>query len=690
MSEEKRPVRRKGMHAAPSRPYSRGRHIDSLDGMRALAIGSVVAYHLGLPWLPSGHMGVVMFLTLAGYLMTCSVVRGFQRSGFGCLRPFWLRRLKRLWPSLVVMLVLVACLCIAFSQILLTKMRPDIVPSLLGFLNWYYIAQGFSYFDQIGAPSPLTHLWYIGVDVQICIVWPLTLGFLLRRGVRAATMRRVCAGLAVASAVLMAVLYDPSSDPSRVYYGTDTRSFAVLVGAWLGLALPLGAAPTIPVDPERLDRRVAGVVGSASLAGLLAVMVLVPSSSAFFYYGGMLLVSVLTAMLMGTLFVARSLMDRLFSLRGLIWVGTRSYALYLWHYPIIQLLGADGAAPWWIKLVAVALSLAAAEVSWRLVERPVADGRFGAVLGSLFAPCRAVRPRGTRYAAYPAGSHRTRRHAFAVPDRAGVPQPTRRDCVQVLGTAMACGVAAVGAAVGCAVIPDKTLVPREAIKSTGEAVDRGVDFTHMRRVPILREPTVEEAVLEGRLPPSALPVELPEGHFAVRASAADLNAGLLNPVLIGDSVPGDTDFYRVFPDGYIDSYIGRRPDQALAVAQDYLSQGVVGNVLVVAAFSNTTPLPEDLDQMIADAGPDRQVYLVGTVNPDGFQDEANRNLVDCAGRFENAHYVDWPSVCAGWEDVYLYPDGTHLTPDGGPVYLDMIARTIARDVVAGGGAIEPF
>lgn len=675
------------------RPRVASGRVDTLDGLRTLAIASIIAYHLGVAWLPSGHMGVVMFLVLTGYLVTCSLLRQYDRSGAVSLRAFWQRRLSRLWPALVAMVVLVALACVAFNHVLLTKMRPDIVPSLLGFSNWYYVFSGSSYFEQIGPPSPLTHLWYIGIDVQVCLVWPLVLALMLRKGAGRGAIAAACACIAVVSCVLMGVLYDPSADPSRVYYGTDTRCFAVLFGALLALWWPLGSAPR---TGRGLVRRLGpvgmGVAGTLSLAGLLSIMVLVPATSPVLYRGGMVLVCALTMLLMASLMTPGSFIARAFSWRPLVWLGVRSYSLYLWHYPIIQLLDADGAAPWWLKLVAVAASLVAMVASWRLVERPFADGRVWRALAGLRrdaggSAATGLLPSQGRWS-------RTQARQMAV-------RHARRDGVRAAFAMAAAAATAMAAAVGCLVVPEATLVPEEAIVSTGEAADRGVDLA-ARRGSGVSALVMESPVgpTQPEASPTPEPVQimeptverptLPDEYFALRAPAEEVARGVLDPVLIGDSVPGDTNFYGTFPDGFIDSFIGRRPDQAVGVFQDYLAQGAVGDVVVFAVFSNTTPTPEQLEQLVADAGPDRSVYLVGTVNPDGFQDVANQNLMDCAAAHDNVTYVDWPATCAGWEGVYLYPDGTHLTPEGGPVYLDMIARAIGEDMLMAGGTAEPI
>lgn len=666
--------------AAQAAPQ-RARRVSSLDGLRTLAILSVVAYHLGVSWLPSGHMGVVMFLVLTGYLVTGSLVRAFERKGslgIGDVGRFWLRRLKRLWPAMVAMVLIVALACIVCNHVLLTKMRPDILLALLGFLNWSYIAGGQSYFAQIGSPSPLTHLWYIGIDVQMCVALPLVVALCLRLGVGRVALRRGLLAAALASAVLMGVLYDPLDDPSRVYYGTDTRAFSVLVGAWLALVWPLGgiplARPDLWVEPRRTPGAdgsssalratpLSQAVGFASLAALVSIMAFVPSSSPFFYYGGMVLVSLLTAGLMASIMVPGGVLGRLFSLKPVVWFGERSYGVYLWHYPVIHLLGAEAPAPWWLMLAAVALSVVLAELSWVLLEKPVSDGR---ALSSVKGLVGAV------------GDRRAPAPCDAVPAAL---------CLAVL--------AAVG--IGCAVVPETTLVPEEAIVSTGTSASAGMDLSQGRPGEGAADGSAAPTGAGGETPqlteeqvaqPEQAPA-LPEGPFVLYAASSALEQGHYEPLLVGDSVPGDTPFYETFPSGLIDSYIGRRPDQAIAVFQDYLDQGVVGHVVVFAVFSNTVAYPEQLDQMVAMAGPDREVYLVATVNPDGFQEEANQYLRECADRYENVHYVDWPATVAGNEDVYIYPDGTHLTPEGAPHYLDMIARAVGPTVVADGGRAEP-
>lgn len=648
----------------------------AIDGLRALCIAAILIYHLNLPWLPSGHMGVVVFFVLSGYMATNAVVRLFdERGSFGVgqLLASWGKRLLRIMPSVIALVAIVGTLCATLNHVLFTKMRPDILPSLGAFLNWSYILRDVSYFDLVGGTSPLLHLWYIACDLQFFFAWTLVLALLLLGGKKLA--RWVAFLGAVLSAAWMAMNFAPGTDPSRVYYGTDTRAFSLLLGSWLALAFPLGKEPLLcrgllvrdVVAPGGKDAGTratvwAHLLGLVSLAGIACAMTLIPKDSPVWYWGGMFGLSLLAVVLIATLLAPTTAVGFLLGLAPLRVLGQLSFSLYLWHYPVFLLMGADkSTTPWWIRLLAVGISLAAAELSLELVERPYALKKRTA-------------------------------------DAPKVPWSMPKKAVTA---ACALAVIACGGVTYHAytTLPDETLVPEEALVSTGVAAAEARNLAQEKH-DAQQDPQQAEQSEQSSQTQDEKPSENNGDHVEVTettivsAPAAEVAANKYDPVLVGDSVPGDAGDVFVpgglgwetrLPDALIDTFIGRNPSQALDVLKGYLDQGVVGNVIVMACFSNSTPYPETLDAMIEAAGPKRSVYLVGTVNPDGFQNAANANLQDAASRYDNVHYVDWPKVLEGHMDEYLWADDTHLRPAGAKVYVDMIVRAVAQDLVDAGG-----
>jgi peptidoglycan/LPS O-acetylase OafA/YrhL len=366
------------------------RYLAGLDGLRALAVAAVVAYHLGYGWAQGGLLGVGVFFTLSGYLITDILVGQFTATGRIRLGEFWMRRARRLLPALLVMLAVVGVWVNGFGRSFLPGFRGDVAASALYVSNWWYIGQHASYYARFGPPGPLDHLWSLAVEEQFYLVWPwivLLLVWRLRRWIGPFSVatgplgwptRKQLAGLtlslAVLSVLLMARFYHPGYDPTRVYEGTDTRAFGLLIGAALAMVLPMRTAWA-----PHARRRLADLGG---VAGLLVIGVLVwrtSQYSAFMFRGGLVLLSVATALVVAAAVLPGSRMGLALGCRPLRWLGVRSYGIYLWHYPVIVLTagagGGGGPVSAWRALAVVAGTVTAAALSWRFVEEPVRRGR---------------------------------------------------------------------------------------------------------------------------------------------------------------------------------------------------------------------------------------------------------------------------------------------------------------------------
>lgn len=357
----------------PVKPTKR-MNVDALDGLRTLAIISVIFYHLGFNWYKGGLLGVTIFFVLSGYLITGILINEIGTSGKINLKRFWIHRVRRLFPAICIVVVAVALLCILFNHLLLTKMKPDIIPSLVWMQNWWYILRDMSYFESLGAPSPLVHFWSLAIEEQFYLIWPLVLIGAYKLGFNNKLIRRICVGLAVLSALAMVIMYNPNADPTRVYYGTDTRAFSLLIGAWLAYVWPWhnlesGIAPLRKLSTKHFD-----IIGGVSLGALILIMIFVDGLSPAMYYGVLFLTSLLSAAIIATLVVPDSQLAKVFAFKPLVWVGKRSYGMYLWHLPIILLLvsalNVNGDEIWFGILV-IAIVIAVSALQYKYIENPI-------------------------------------------------------------------------------------------------------------------------------------------------------------------------------------------------------------------------------------------------------------------------------------------------------------------------------
>jgi peptidoglycan/LPS O-acetylase OafA/YrhL len=361
---------------------SNQRYMPGLDGLRAIAVLGVIVYHLGFEWMPGGLLGVGVFFTLSGYLITDILLAQVERGGIR-LKSFWLARARRLLPALFLMLIVVLAWVTVFGPAQSPDFRWAAASAAAYFNNWWLIFHDVSYFAQFEAPEPLNHLWSLSVEEQFYIVWP----FLVMVGVRLIPEVRqpgwlrprlgvAIMALAFASAILMVVLYEPGIDPSRVYYGTDTRALELMVGAALATIWP----------SRHLRGRVTPgarrTIDAAGVAGLAVIGLMFWRStefSPFLYRGGFLVLSFATVLAVAAMAHPATRLGPVVGCRPMRWIGQRSYGIYLWHFPIIVLTTPEGAtgADLPRAILQAAATFAIAALSWRYVEDPIRHGALG-------------------------------------------------------------------------------------------------------------------------------------------------------------------------------------------------------------------------------------------------------------------------------------------------------------------------
>ncbi|MHB1584797.1 MAG: acyltransferase family protein, partial [Acidimicrobiales bacterium] len=374
-------------------PAGRGqRYMPGLDGLRAVAVLAVVAYHLDAGWAQGGLLGVGVFFTLSGYLITDLLLGGWRRHGRLTLGDFWLRRARRLLPALAVMLAVVSIWVAIGDPAQLGALRAGAGAAAVYVSNWYLILGHQTYFSRFGPPSPLGHLWSLAVEEQFYLVWPWLLAGGLwwarrpgaagrRRRLGTTTARlRVLAGatvvLAALSALEMGLLHHPSVDPTRIYDGTDTRAFGLLFGAALAMVWPSRA---VQARVARWSDRAGRLLELGGVVGLAGIVVLVWRTSAygdFLYPWGMVLLSLATVLVVAAATLPGGAVVRVLGWAPLRWIGLVSYGIYLWHYPIITLTTptpSRGFDPGRAALQ-VGATVVVAALSWYLVEEPIRSG----------------------------------------------------------------------------------------------------------------------------------------------------------------------------------------------------------------------------------------------------------------------------------------------------------------------------
>lgn len=598
----------------PARPKSR--YIPSLDGLRAFAVLAVIAYHMGMPWATGGLLGVTIFFVLSGYLITSLLVIEFQGTERINLPDFWLRRIRRLFPAIVFSVVTIAVLCTIFDHALLTKLRPDVLPSLLFFNNWWQIFHNVSYFDALGSPSPVTHFWSLAIEEQFYLIWPVLLFIMMKLGVKKRVLSIMTLVLALLSAIDMAVLFDPHGDPSRVYYGTDTRAFSLLIGAWLAFVWPsnqLGAADSVRISTKA--RRALDGVGILAFIGLALMVAFCNGFSPFLYYGGLVLCSILTAIVIAVLVHPASLLSKFWGLPPFVWIGKRSYGIYLWHYPILLLMVPQNGfseTPWWMLLLALAVIFAISAFSYTFVENPIRHGAIGALLADIA----------------------NRRTTFV--------EWVRSHVVHVV-VSVALVLTAIG---GLIFVPDTSAL-------------EGGD--------LLKD---ESAQIAGPTA-GALSEEGQNSHVTPANAKLDI-------LMIGDSVSvrAIPNFQEAFPYGAIDAAVNRQLYVGQDIYQSYADQDIVGDIVVFALGTNGVATDEQLDTLIGAVGSDKRIWLINTRSTTSWMGETNDALARAADRHENVSLIDWYNL-SSTHGEWFDGDGTHLSADGAQAYVDMVHSAVA-------------
>jgi peptidoglycan/LPS O-acetylase OafA/YrhL len=670
--------------------------LPGLDGMRAIAVALVVVYHLfPQSWLRGGFIGVDVFFVISGFLITTLLLREEAGTGRLSLVGFWQRRARRLLPALGLVVTICATAAWLIGGDVLVDLGPQVLGAATFSYNWVSIADGGGYFSA-ATPELFRNLWSLAVEEQFYVLWPLVLPlFLLLPRI----WGRVAAALAlcIASAVCMGMLVSAGGDLTRAYFGTDTHAFGILLGIALAFGLqgvldragsasrppaalpeyllapgwkvvaPTPAAPRPDSESTRAHLRVrvvTGIGGTVAVVGLVALAMLPPADTAVTFPGTLLAASVLSAVAIAAGVWPGSAFGRAIDVRPLRWIGDRSYGLYLWHWPLLVLLmaGVSGTSPAadvpvWVGAVALTLTIAAAETSYRLVETPVRRHGFR---GSL-----------ARVGARIAGSPVARLRALAA----------IAATVAVLGGTSAAIAASPDMSSGQSVV-EAGAAALEAASAEPAPDGSGGPGGSGAPAPALG--------VDGSTEASPGQATTPGADSAPGGASAP-EGGIPSPTLsptpitgdeitaIGDSVmlasaPG---LLTRFPGIQVDAAVSRSMWAGPSIAQALADAGQLRPFLVIALGTNGPVDAGSLEQFVQIAGPDRRLVLVNAFAPRSWIPGVNTDLAAFAASHPGVAVADWAAAIAPHVDL-LAGDEIHPGDAGGRIFADCVAEALDR------------
>jgi peptidoglycan/LPS O-acetylase OafA/YrhL len=675
------------------------RYMPGLDGLRAIAVLAVIAYHLNPAWAPGGLLGVGVFFTLSGYLIT-DLLLG-QRAAVGSLRlgDFWLRRARRLLPALFLMLAVVVAWVTLLDRSLLPGLRGDVLAAVGYVSNWWNIIREASYFARFGPPPPLDHLWSLAVEEQFYLIWP----WLLWLGLRYLPGRYTLAALTLAGAALsaaaMALIYQPGVDPTRVYEGTDTRAFGLLIGAALAMVWPSRELRT-----DRINLRGRLLMDGAGVVGLVVIGLLIwrtSEYSPFLYNGGIVLLSVATVLVLAALVHPASWLGMAVGWSPLRWLGVRSYGIYLWHYPIIVLTapGPQQRASPSLEVLQVAATITVAALSWQFFEEPIRRGAIGRIWTQ-------GRSRLTRSGDTPRGSYLPRRSFL---------------------TGMVSVVAVAVLALDCAGLTGM-VSPRAQTSGLSARPEKGPVHpnvsTHHTAASPSTTPTPEatspkKTLSEAAARTSTQAREPASQEPGSRRAASPVMSSCNSVAYIGDSTSEGMVLPNYLPDrghrlgaqyarvGATSQYfeisgarsivetLSEKQASGYTLARELKANGFQG-CWVIALGSNDTAnvyvgsmvgLEARIRRMMRVMGDQPVLWITvkslldtGPYSEDNMR-HWNRTVVDACAKYPNMRVFDWASLA---EDSWFISDGTHYTSEGYRHRARLTADALAHAFPASG------
>ncbi|MDR0270889.1 acyltransferase family protein [Paenibacillus sp.] len=685
------------------------RYMPGLDGLRTLAVFFVVLYHLNFNWAPGGFLGVSIFFVLSGYLITDLLTAEWSRNHTIDLKAFWIRRCRRLLPAMLVMMAAVVAWVTLFNPSLMSVLRGDVVSSLFYVNNWYLIFHQVSYFEKFGPISPFGHMWSLAVEEQFYLLWPLLMLLGMKLLKKRGPVVLLIMALAALSAFMMMLLYDQGSDPSRVYYGTDTRAFSLLIGAALSILWPSQKLSTKVSAKTRLALDGMGIIG---LVSVFVMVWMTNEYESFLYPGGFLLLSLMTAMIIASAAHPASLTGMLLGLKPLRWLGSRSYSIYIWHYPIIVLTARADSDPNVSRvLIQLAASIILASLSYKYIEEPIRGGligrawnnfrkgrvhlsriplkgwiTFASVLVLTIVSCAGFAMRAPVNASILQQESAPVTSTKVSSEQGGYTDETPADVQSPKETKTPEDVAIKAGDSGIPAPGNEVIDPKNDSKEDQGHDDAATSAINPEDTSKANKKTDQpDATNQTEITKQTAKSKKPQKTDDSRDSnddgqknAPDVpKAGKGKSVtVIGDSVILDAEPFlqKRIPGAVIDGKIGRQMTAAPKLVTRLRAEGKLSSQLVIELGTNGPFSSKQLMTLLDSLQDVQRIVLVNVRVPSKWESIVNTSIKKAAASYPNTTLLDWNSASKG--KSYFEPDRVHLKPQGGKALADLIAQEL--------------
>ena len=611
---------------------NKSKYLPSIDSLRALAVLAVIIYHVDVNYLPGGFLGVDLFFVLSGYLISSLIIKEYRKTGSLNLYNFYIRRARRLLPAVYFMITVGLVVMVLFNEVLLRKSHLDAIFGYIYSSNWWYIFHKLDYFDSFGAQSPFKHLWSLAIEEQFYMIFPLL--FLLvnrKKKSKDGTYKLnknflyVVLGLILVSLIAHILLFD-INNISRIYFGTDTRAFSLLVGVVGAILYPM----------ERLHARVTpqenmiySVVSLVSIATLITVMIYTSEYNTLLYRGGFLLVAILGLIVIISSGKQHTLMSRLLSFKPVVFIGKISYSLYLWHFPVLVLttpVSEIGNPNIFFVILRIVLTFAVAIVSYVFVETPIRKLGFKNYINVIFKKLKK---------------------------RPGKSRKVYAGIVGLVSVLFLMGI--FGKSVPF--ISTAFVKEMEANKET-QFVNNGNN----------KDNNQEKSSDSNK------------DNKVNKEDKKNSDKKYSSVLVMGDSLTVDIGekFQGLYPGAVIDGKIGRQLYVAVEEAKSYSKYNNENSAIIFQLGTNGPFTESQIEELVKEFDK-ADIYFVNIKVPRAWEKTVNAALKETQEKHSNVKIIDWYSVANSSKDLFE-PDRVHLNQTGIAEMVTLIEKNLKRPV----------